>query len=75
MSDTPVAKRLEALLNDEHDALLSGDFDRINALMGEKQTLSDALETAPVAPETLSPLRGRLRRNQELYESGTCGNP
>jgi hypothetical protein len=71
MDDT--GTRLVALVEEERDALLTGDFERMADLVAEKQSLAAILEKDPDAVEILSPLRAAMERNQQLYDRALEG--
>ena len=73
MSEPTTIERLERLLNQEREALLKGDFNRIESLVEEKQDLVKQLREHDARRETLLPLRAGLRRNQELFDQALAG--
>ena len=74
---------LVALLDEERDALIAGDYDRAEALLARKETLSAtvekgfaAAEPASIAPEIkprLVTLQAALSRNENLLRSARAG--
>lgn len=77
MSDgtlTDTIKELDALLEEERLALLSGELLRISELMREKEALIDALNANNALKQTeLDPVHSKLRRNQELFDHALAG--
>lgn len=67
------AERLAVLIEAEREALLSGDLDRITALMPEKAALSDALRDTPDIAADLVPLRAAIQRNHDLFDRALAG--
>ena len=74
---------LVALLDEERDALVAGDYDRAEALLARKETLSAAVEKgfaaadpADIAPELkprLVTLQAALFRNENLLRAARLG--
>ena len=73
MTGTNLTERLDALLNAEREALMVGDFERISSLLEQKEALVDELRSTGTTAEALTPLRTRLRRNQELFDQALAG--
>ncbi|MBP0483354.1 flagellar protein FlgN [Sagittula salina] len=73
MDNQVIACKLAALVEAERAALLAGDFERISALIAEKQALVAELRDTPDAASILAPLREGLRRNQELFDQALAG--
>ncbi len=71
--ENAVTDRLQALIAAERDALLKGDFVRIEELFEEKQSLSSVLEHSSVSADQIAPIRDGLRRNQELFDHTLAG--
>jgi len=64
-------RRLKSLLEDERQALLAGDLERVGALIEEKVALTDHLEKAPLAE--LKSMSGLLNRNAALLAAAKDG--
>ncbi len=64
---------LGALLEAEHDALLSGDFARISAISEEKETLLQNLHSDPNKPSDLQPIKEQIERNHRLFDQSLAG--
>lgn len=76
MSVNPEAliDELDQLLERERAALLSGELNRIEQLLEEKEALTLRLENWPVEkPPDLSKIRGKILRNQSLLSSARDG--
>ncbi|MCT4557792.1 MAG: flagellar protein FlgN [Pelagimonas sp.] len=73
MTDKEIKFRLETLIDEERNALIKGDFDRISELMEEKQALASDLERHRFSPNELAPLKRGMRRNQELFDQALAG--
>ena len=73
MTDSDTIDRLRSLIEAEREALLCGDFDRIETLLEEKEALATGLGDSIGDDETLAPLRAGLRRNQELFDHALAG--
>jgi len=69
MSDA--IRRLKTLLEDERQALLAGDLERVAALIGEKTVLTNRLEKAPLVE--LEAMSGLLSRNAALLLAARDG--
>ena len=68
------AADLDRLLDEEKDALLTGDLDRVARLAHEKERLAGALATAgPDARHGLQALEAKLCRNRRLLQSALTG--
>jgi hypothetical protein len=65
--------RIHTLLESEREALLSGDFDRLNGLMLEKESMVAELEDAGLDQAALSSLQPKLERNQALFDRALAG--
>lgn len=68
----PVAA-LDALLTEEHAALLKGDLDRIAELAEQKQDLADQLAQTKGKMVDLSSLQEKLARNHVLFDHALSG--
>lgn len=69
-----VVDRLNDLLEQERRALTEGDFDRIDALIPQKQELIEAVERLDdPADAALAGLQDNLRRNHVLLASALEG--
>lgn len=64
---------LGALLDEEHTALMSGDFERISSLLDEKEGILKRLETTCETPADLLPLQEKFRRNHRLFDQSLAG--
>ncbi len=73
MSEQSTCDRMNALIEAERDALLSGDLERVADLLGEKEGLIEELNQQGDDLETLAPIRAGLRRNQELFDHALSG--
>lgn len=65
--------RLDALLDDERAALLSGDLGRIAAGVEEKERLIDALNAIGGRQQDLGTLQAKLVRNRGLLDGALQG--
>lgn len=66
-------ERLDALLDRERAALLSGDFRTIAALLPDKKTLLDRLQGGAKPNSTIDALSAKARRNGALYDAALAG--
>lgn len=65
---------LDALLEEERTALVSGALERIEDVMERKSALIDALAESGVDDaETVSALQAKLGRNQVLFDQALAG--
>lgn len=66
--------QLDAILENEHDAVLTGEIGRLAALVSEKERLVDALNAlAPPSEDSLRAIQGKLARNQALLDGALHG--
>ncbi len=65
--------QLQALLEKEREALLSGELSRIGALTEEKERLLRLLPSSGASAAALSDLSGQIARNQALLMSAQKG--
>lgn len=70
---TTVTDRLEALIQSEREALMSGDLERIAEILAQKEPLISELLSEPLAAEKIAPIRRDLKRNQELFDHALSG--
>jgi len=68
-----IIRKLDALLEDERAALLSGDLERIGAGVAEKERLIDALNAAQDRQHDLTALQAKVVRNQGLLDGALQG--
>lgn len=68
-----IIAKLDALLEDERAALLSGDLERIGAGVAEKERLIDALGAAQDRQHDLTALQAKVVRNQGLLDGALQG--
>jgi flagellar biosynthesis/type III secretory pathway chaperone len=73
MTDMRTVETFENLLDEEHDALINGDFERIAELMQEKQGLVEKLPAVCDRPEALTMIRDRMARNHRLFDQSLAG--
>lgn len=73
MNNTDLHEKLASLIDEERDALISGNFDRIAELMEVKESLVSDLRERNDMSENIGPLRDGLRRNQELFDHALAG--
>ncbi len=67
-------RKLDALLDIERDALLSGQLEMLGEIVEEKEVLIDALNTVEIASsDTLAPVNTKVQRNQALLENALDG--
>lgn len=71
MTDAQDLDRLSSLIDEERQALIDGDFERIADLLEEKEALVTGLQGAD--PRVLEPVQSGLRRNQELFDQALAG--
>lgn len=69
----PRSQRLMTLLDDEHDALRAGAFDRIEALAEEKSSLTDSMQQDAPPPSELRLLRAKAAVNAALLRAAISG--
>jgi hypothetical protein len=72
-TENRIIARLDALLDEERAALLSGDLGRIGAGVAEKERLIDALNAAEGRQQDLSALQAKVVRNQGLLDGALEG--
>ncbi len=69
-----IINRLDELLELERAALLKGNLEEIPILLGEKESLIDALNAqAPEQQNNLQDLQVKVERNQALLDSALQG--
>jgi len=69
-----IINALDALLERERAALLSGDLESIAHLLEEKEALFDRLNAIPQADSpNLNALKGKVQRNQALLDNALKG--
>ncbi len=69
-----IVNELNDLLDQERAALLDGNLEAIAALLQRKENLIDQLNAqAPEPPEVMSELRGKVIRNQDLFDGALEG--
>ncbi|EIE51602.1 hypothetical protein AL036_13465 [Salipiger aestuarii] len=79
MTDTPhkhdvILAALNALLDQERQALLDGNLEAIGPMLEQKTALISGLDDAtPDEAENIRPLQLKLRRNQELFDQALAG--
>ncbi|SDX82650.1 hypothetical protein [Citreimonas salinaria] len=66
-------ERLKAIVEAEREALLSGDFERLTALLPDKEQALAEVEGAGSTPDSLRDLHRRVERNQALYDRALAG--
>ena len=66
-------KALEDLLMRERAAILSGEYDRLEAFVSEKERLLNALAKTRTDPSVLARLREQTERNGILYDAMRAG--
>ena len=72
MSDVTI-EEIDALLEDERTALLSGDLAALGGIAERKEALVAALAKSRPEGEALRALRRKAERNAELLEAATKG--
>jgi hypothetical protein len=72
MSDARI-EEIEALLDDERTALLSGDLAALGDIAARKEALAAGLSATPLDGDTLKALRRKAERNAELIEAAMKG--
>ncbi|WP_152452225.1 MULTISPECIES: hypothetical protein [unclassified Roseivivax] len=65
--------KLDSLLEEEHRALLKGDFESIGDLLKEKQRILDMIGLDEDAAYLDAPIIYKLRRNLTLYDEALAG--
>ncbi len=73
MTPDPAVTALEALLEEERQALLAGDIGRFATLADRKEALAGRLQGQDADPATLAALRSRLERNAALLDAALAG--
>lgn len=73
MTEHNTLERLQALIAEEHRALLAGDLHALGDILEEKETLAAELEDLSPATEDVSAVKVALRRNQELFDEALKG--
>jgi len=73
MTPMALAKRLDAVLEQEREALRIGQIEGLAEMAEEKARLLDTLSRKPCAPEVLSRLRSGMERNAKLAEAAALG--
>lgn len=73
MTEQTTLERLQALVAEEHRALLEGDLHALGDILEEKEILVAELEDLQPAPEDVSSVKVALRRNQELFDEALKG--
>ncbi|MBV2359325.1 flagellar protein FlgN [Thalassococcus sp. CAU 1522] len=75
MSDAQaILAKLQALIEAERAALLSGDLDALATLVENKSDLLMQLsDETSLSVEDLQPIRSTLKRNQELFDHALAG--
>lgn len=76
MTDThdTLIRKLDALLDIERQALLSGDLSALEDIVDDKENLIDALNAAEFAePEPIADVSEKVKRNQVLLEEALQG--
>lgn len=70
-----IVSELEAILQQEQEHLLNGDFDGLQELVDRKTRLTErlALERPDLSPETFRHLSERAQQNEALLESARLG--
>lgn len=67
-------RKLDALLDVERDALISGQLEMLAEIVEEKEALIDALNAVEVEnSESLAPVNTKVQRNQALLENALDG--
>lgn len=70
----PLFDTLDALLEEERDALLKGDLDALPDLLARKERLFDEIQDlTEVQADALEGLHAKTLRNQALLESALAG--
>ncbi|PVA09707.1 flagellar protein FlgN [Pelagivirga sediminicola] len=73
-AQTRLIDDLDALLDRERAALLTGDLEAIAAILHDKEKLIDRLNTlAPASRSAVSTLKEKVMRNQELLDGALEG--
>jgi flagellar biosynthesis/type III secretory pathway chaperone len=73
-SNSDTVSALNDLLEDERDALLKGDLDRITSMLEPKETLIATLAELPdQEPDSIQMLNAKVRRNQLLLDGALEG--
>jgi len=68
------AEKLSNLLDDEREALLRGDLERLNDLLVPKEALIEAMNLVPQTDlTTMQELDGKVKRNQLLLDGALEG--
>jgi ABC-type transporter Mla subunit MlaD len=69
-----IIDQLDGILDQERQALLKGDLDRIAGFLEQKETLIDALNALePIARPELQHLQHKVVRNQALLDGALQG--
>lgn len=69
----PWVRRLHAILDAEHVAILAGDFDSLNAQSAEKESLLARKPGANAGEDDLSAIARKVTRNQSLIAAAMRG--
>lgn len=73
-NDTSLIGKIDALLEQERDALKSGNYEELAALLARKNSLVDALASAPLGKASgVEVLRQKAAHNQALLDSALQG--
>jgi len=74
VSSADLIAALDTLLEDEREALVNGDLERLQAFMEEKAAIIDRLNSLPdLEAEQLAPVQTKVRRNQALLGGALDG--
>lgn len=74
LKDADVLDALEDILDEEREALLRGDLEKVGRLSTRKVDLIDGvLQMSDADQQDLAPLQSKLRRNHELIEQAMAG--
>ena len=67
-------RKLDALLDVERDALISGQLEMLGEIVEEKEALIEELNAAEIAnSDALAPVNTKVQRNQALLENALDG--
>ncbi len=73
-TNTETSVKLNEILDEEREALLRGDLEKLSALLVPKETLIEAMNSIPQADlNAVRILDGKVRRNQALLDGALEG--
>lgn len=73
MGEHKTIELIKNLLDDERDALINGDFQKLSGLLKEKEFLFEKVLALETHPGEMAFVQKSLRRNQELFDEALKG--